>query len=87
MANNGLHKYTVQEAQNASLGQVGFDYITTGTETGNWTSIQMITTGQIDCVTSIGDDLTNVTISAGHIIYGPFTSITVDSGSVIAYRG
>ena len=49
MADLGLHKYTVVEAQNAGLGQAGSIYLhtdNTDTITGTFIAIQIIT----DCV-------------------------------------
>jgi hypothetical protein len=49
-------------------------------------AIQFITDSVITCVGNI-TGLTSISISAGTIIYGRFTSFTLASGSVIAYYG
>ena len=66
----GLHKYTVQEAQNAQLGQAGFDCFVNGAEPsnteGNWVALQALatTTGtsvsiSVHAETSVGSNLSN----------------------------
>lgn len=49
-------------------------------------AIQFITASVITCVGNV-TGLTSITITAGTIIYGRFTSFTLASGSVIAYQG
>jgi hypothetical protein len=36
-------------------------------------------------VTEFGDDLSSYTLNPGDIVYGPFTSVTLTSGEVLAY--
>ena len=90
---SGMYKYTVQEAQNASMGQAGSVFI----------DDQLIHTGLFVAITAIEDsvvdvsDCTNIantmedaadfTIPAGLTIYGRFEYFSLESGKVIAYRG
>ena len=96
-----LHKYTVVEAQNAGLGQAGCILIDDqNAQTGPFAAITAITDAVIDTsecdITfmehrdSSGDAdalPATITIPKGVTIYGRYTSIELDSGSVIAYRG
>lgn len=74
----------------SSIGNSGGKYISTTAattpETGYiFCAIQVIT----DCVATIVGNpsgLTSVTLLAGTIIYGRFTSVTLASGSVIVYN-
>jgi hypothetical protein len=80
----------IAKISDKEFGQNGCDYITTTAATvGSWVAIKV--TGDANAVfttltTSTGDDLDGITIKAGDVIYGPFTAITLTSGSVIAYR-
>ena len=97
-----LHKYTVVESQNASMGQAGA-IVETGTTpiTGkSIVAIQMINDTQFSVLTpsdttngygvpaANGDTLASVTLPAGMTIYGHWTAFTlVLGGKVIAYQG
>ena len=86
-----LHKYTVVEAQNAALGQAGVIMIDdTDAHTGPFVAITAITDAAVDvseCDMSFIEDVADFTIPKGVTIYGRFTSIELDSGTVFAYRG
>ena len=41
---------------------------------------------QVDLVAAIGDSATNVSILQGDMILGFFSNVSVDSGTVLAYR-
>ena len=86
-----LHKYTVVEAQNAALGQAGCILIDDLIEhTGPFVAITAITDAAVDvdqCDMSYIEDIADFTIPKGVTIYGRYTSIELNSGSVIAYRG
>ena len=86
-----VHKYTVVEAQNAALGQAGCILIDDLIEhTGPFVAITAITDAEVDvseCDMSFIEDVADFTIPKGVTIYGQFTSIELDTGSVIAYRG
>jgi uncharacterized protein YcgI (DUF1989 family) len=86
-----LMRYTVAEAQNASLGQAGLILIDdTNAHTGPFVAIQALEDAVVDvseCDMSFIEDVADFTIPAGLTIYGRFTSIELDSGKVLAYRG
>ena len=89
-------KYSVQEASNIALGQLGFDELSTGASTGDWVAIKAV--GDFadisDIITSIGDDietgvgLDDFEIEDGEVLYAPITSVTprTINGNLIAYR-
>lgn len=89
----GLHSYTVQEAQNATMGQVGSVFIDdTGQHTGIFVAISAIEDSVVDVsdCTNIADtmeDAVDFTIPAGLTIYGRFEVFSLASGKVIAYKG
>ena len=91
MAQKGLHEYTVQEAENAKLGQAGYVYGSASAVTGTeYIAITALSAAQIDTTsndTSVYPTLTNVTIPVGTTIYGRWTSVTLDSGTIIVYKG
>ena len=99
---NGIQKYTVQEAQNAALGQAGaiFEDGTTAITGKKIVAITML----VDTVFSVllpedssfigttggnGDAIdTSNTFPKGVTIYGRWTGFTLNaSGGVIAYLG
>jgi hypothetical protein len=77
--------------QIVALGQYGGSIIDdTSTHVGKWHSISMIT----DTVFSawepsfdIYGTLAGITFPAGFILFGNFTSITLASGKIVAYKG
>jgi len=81
---------TPTEAGLVSLGQRGFIYTddTTLVE-GNFAAIQIIADAVFSALTALNSTvggLVGVTLTAGTIIYGPFTSYDLTSGKVIAYK-
>lgn len=75
----------------ASMGGYGGEVIDdtdahTPTSPYNYVAIQAIEDSTITAVGDI-DGLSAISVSAGFVIYGTFTSITLGSGSVIAYLG
>lgn len=83
-ANKLVHDYN---ANLQAFGQSGFDYVTSGTiNSHTYVAITVLATAQLDVTAVGGDSLTDVSIPAGTTIYGNFTSITVDSGRILAYR-
>jgi hypothetical protein len=76
------------------LGLNGGEYInTTDVTTGNWFAIQAtedtVLAAQASNITNLDDICTGqdaTTLSAGTVLYGNFTSITLTSGAVIAYN-
>lgn len=83
-----LFKNIMNGIRDDEFGQNGGNYITTTAAfTGNWKVVKCIT----DCVfttltCSEGDNFDGVALSAGDVLYGPFTNITLASGSIIAYN-
>ena len=93
---NGLHKYTVQEAQNAALGQAGYDLVAASgsnvtINSDTYVAITAITEAVVTTVsadTNIWDTLTSLTLPVGVTIYGRWTSVTIaDGDTAIIYRG
>ena len=90
----GLHNYTVQEAQNAGLGQAGSILIDgTGQHTGPFIAVTALEDAEVDVSdsTSITDTMEDAdadfTIPKGATIYGSFSVFSLGSGKVIAYYG
>ncbi len=72
---------------NAAFGQGGFDQITGTTLTGEFYAI--IPDGgsaTYRAITKKGDNLRSRASAEGIVTVGDFTSITVTSGTVLAYR-
>tara|TARA_R100000805_G_scaffold18724_2_gene24444 strand:+ start:998 stop:1270 length:273 start_codon:yes stop_codon:yes gene_type:complete len=87
----GLHNYTVMEAQNAALGQLGVVLIDDTVEhTGPFVAITALEDAAVDvseCDMSFITDVADFTIPKGTTIFGTFASIELDSGKVLAYLG
>ena len=87
-----LHKFTVAEAQNAGMGQAGSVFIDdTAQHTAGYYAIQGINAAKLDvsdCVFGSGmtDFDADFTIPNGAIIYGNFSTVSLESGSCIAYK-
>lgn len=78
------------EILETSIGTYGGEYITTTDATtptlARFVAIQAITDATVDAI--VGNiDVSGITITAGTVIYGRWTSITLTSGEVIAYEG
>lgn len=90
---NSLHKFTVSEAQNASMGQAGSVFIDdTAQHTGDFVAITAIEDSVVDVsdctnISNTMEDAADFTIPAGLTIYGRFEVFSLASGKVIAYRG
>ena len=84
---------TPTDAGLVSLGQRGFVFTddTTAVD-GNFAAIQIITDTIFASLTALNSTVGNlagvsgITLTAGTIIYGPFTSYDLTSGKVIAYK-
>ena len=91
MAKKTLQRLTVQEAQNAALGQAGCILIDdTDAHTGVFVAITALEDAAVDvseCDMSYIEDVADFTIPKGATIFGQFASIELDSGKVIAYYG
>lgn len=90
-----LHRLSVQQAQNAALGQAGSILIDDSSHIYNGpfvaiTALVDATVDVSDCAnittTMINADA-DFTIPAGVTIYGQFAEMSLGSGTVIAYYG
>ena len=75
----------------SSMGQEGAKYISTTAETTAsdgyvFTAIQALSESVVTLVGNV-ESFTSVTVQSGDIIYGRYTSCTLDSGDVMAYQG
>jgi len=97
---SSLHKLSVVEAGNASLGQAGAKFISDNAEhTGTFVAITMLedtifatltpsdTTNGYGVGSYNGNTMGTETIPQGLTIYGRWTTIDLTSGLVIAYIG
>lgn len=92
---SGNH-FTGQEILNQSMGQCLFDYQDgAGTLTPPTGSVYVALMSDDDCIyTAVQDDvnsettadLASVNRAAGQVRYGRFTSVTVTTGKLIAFR-
>lgn len=77
-------------AINQQSGELGGRYASSGTLTPStgyvFFALQAIADSVITAVGNVSG-ITNLSVSAGTVIYGRFTSITVVSGGVIIYDG
>ena len=73
-----------------SFGRAGAEVITdTSAHTGEFCALQILEDAVVSAITAplLEGDLTAIsTLSAGTVIFTPFQSITLTSGSVIAYK-
>ena len=85
----GLHNLSVQQAQNAKLGQAGMVWIDDAAEhVGPFCAIYVHAEAVIDtseCEIGIDDVPATITLAATELLYGHFPSIELDSGTVLAY--
>ena len=91
MAKGGLHKFTVQEAQNAKMGQGGYDTGSVtevaGVEYVAITALAAATVSTTSHDTSLFPDLSSVAVPVGATIYGRWKTVTEDSGTILVYKG
>ncbi len=72
----------------ASMGTAGFNVIGTGeTVSGKFVAIYIDEEAECSAVSALNDNLPSLTRTAGMVILGPFTEVTVVTGSVLAYLG
>jgi hypothetical protein len=84
----GISSFNIQN----SMGANGCTYVNgTGANTGDFIAVQFTEdsvvgaiTGQMDNSSDLVGDL--ITFSQGQVLYLPFTSITLSSGSAILYK-
>ena len=85
----GLHNLSVQQAQNAKLGQAGMIWIDDTVEhEGPFCAIYVHAEAVIDtseCQIGIDDAPATINLAVNETIYGLFPSIELDSGTVLAY--
>lgn len=67
-------------------GLNGGECASSGTLTGDFNAIQCITNATLTTVNGNVSGLNGKTFSAGTIIYGRYTEITISSGTIIAYN-
>ena len=97
---SSLHKLSVVEAGNASLGQAGAKFISdTEEHTGSFVAITMLEDTIFATLTPAdtsngygvgsynGNSMASETIPQGVTIYGRWTTVDLTSGMVIAYVG
>ena len=88
-----LQVFTVQEAQNAALGQAGSIFIDdTAQHTGDFVAVTALEDSVVDVsdctdIANTMDDAADFTIPAGVTIFGRFSVFSLGSGKVIAYYG
>jgi len=73
----------------AAFGQKGFKYLTgdAANEVGTFVAIQALADATLTVTVEEGDALTSVIIPKGATIYGPFNSVDLLSGTILAYHG
>lgn len=70
----------------ASFGGYGFDTLETGNYSSQWyRTIHALTDLDITVINRADNQTKNVLLPSGQILYGYFSSITVNSGTGIAY--
>lgn len=76
--------------QYASMGNYGGKYSTASTITPStgyiFNAVHVITDAVLTCTGNV-TGMSSVTLTAGFILRGQYTSVTIASGSVIAYHG
>jgi len=97
----GIHKLTVQEAQNAKLGQAGYKVLAVGGTANTGTAAAgveyvaiyshndatTVTTESND--TDLYPDLADVALPKGCWLYGRWKKVTIEetNGKAVVYRG
>ena len=72
-----------------SLGLAGFSHLDdgNGSTPGKWFAIQTLAETTFTTLTTTdGDDLDGAVIPSGITFYGPFTTIEIGAGAVLAYN-
>jgi len=85
-----LHRYTNMEANNAMMGQNGWEIVDdTSAHTTGYNFIMCITSCVFSDITATNSDDTgigSITFPPNFLIAGNITSFTLTSGDVIAYK-
>lgn len=72
--------------QELEFGKLGFDEVT-GTESGNWYAFMPVGgAASLSATSLVGDNMSALTLAEGVRVYGRFSTLTVTSGKVLAYR-
>lgn len=85
----GAHPKALGGPASIGVGDYGADYIAdTNARTGKWRAIQILTDTVFTTLTAdnITGSMATLSLTAGQILVGHFTAITLQSGSVMAYR-
>ena len=95
----GLNSYTVQDSNNAKIGQAGFKELTSAGNTGDGNFVAFYVTGAaaadvatVAATCHTGDDMTATPFLQGTLVYGAFKKITMSSPTdadvhVLCYYG
>lgn len=83
-------KFTQEDRyfKESSFGRNGFRVVTNGTTLPSeerYITLYVTEDAELTVTSEKGDNLSSETLSAGSIIYGLFSEITVASGKLIAY--
>ena len=94
MKKGGLHKLTVQEAQNAKMAQAGYSTGTSGAfgpnNTGRYVAITALAAATVTTTsedTDLWPNLSGAAVPVGATIYGRWKTVTQDSGTIVVYKG
>jgi hypothetical protein len=69
------------------IGDYGFKLISAGASSSeSFRAIQLLEDSVVTTTTTVGDALTSASLLAGTTIFGKFDTVSVASGSVIAYK-
>lgn len=71
-----------------AFGEAGHVILTSAAAdaTQAFSAIQILADASIDCKAVNSEDIVGLALAAGTVIYGVFTELVVNSGSVIAYK-
>lgn len=71
-----------------AFGEAGHVILTSeaADATQAFSAIQVLADTAIDCKAVNSEDIVGLALAAGTVIYGVFTELVVNSGSVIAYK-
>jgi hypothetical protein len=73
--------------QEQSMGKYGFDYYNdTSAHTGPFCAIQACEATIVASMSGEGISITNMTLAAGQLLMGQINSVTLTSGSIVAYN-
>jgi len=73
-------------ANKMSFGDYGFDIISSGTSTAGYRILIALEESELTFTNDLDGLTDTITIPAGFELYGVFSSVTIVSGKVIAYK-